>query len=199
MCQLSKQYRTLITEHRLSERIAELGRQIARDCHRLERLHVLALLNGAFVFAADLARSLRKADAPPVSFSFLKVQTYVSRRKSAVLPGNTTPTIETFPAGLRGRHVLVVDDILDQGITLRRIRDVLQEEVGVASLRICVLLRKDLESAESAAGGTSARTVPVDYVGFDIPDVWVAGYGMDAEDGTLRDLPYVVHLPDSGG
>ncbi len=191
MSHVPSQRPVLVPKERLHARVLELGRQIARDCRELDRLHILGVLNGAFVFAADLARALRAAEGPPATYGFVQIRTYGTRRKTAVPPAPSSAEVEALPTGLAGRHVLVVDDVLDQGITLVRLRELLIEDVGVRSLRTCVLLRKEL-------AGSAVQSCPerpeVDYVGFDIPDVWVAGYGLDADDGTLRDLPFIVSL-----
>jgi len=89
-----------------------------------------------------------------------------------------------------GRDVLLVEDILDQGFTLSRVRDLLLSEAGVRSVKLCVLLNKLLTSPSPESARARARLSP-DYTGFDVPDRWVAGYGLDAGE-EFRELPYVV-------
>ena len=161
----------LIDERRLRERVEELARAIAADTPEGTGLSVIALLDGAFVFAADLVRLLPM----PVRLALLPVR--------SVDRGGDPATVEIpedFP--VRGSDVLVVEDILDTGRTLSRFRERLLSR-RPRRLRIAVLLDKP---------SRRAVPVPVEYVGFTVPDVWLVGYGLDA-DGLYRNLPYVTH------
>lgn len=159
----------LIGEDRIRERVEALARAIAADTPEPSGLSVLALLDGAFVFASDLVRRLPM----PVKLALVPVRS-VDRGgdpSAMALPPE-------FP--VKGADVLVVEDILDSGRTLAGVRDNLLAR-GPRRIRIAVLLDKP-----------ARRVVPVavDYVGFTVPDVWWVGYGLDA-DGLYRNLPYL--------
>ena len=160
----------LIPALRIRSRVRELAAQITRD-HAGEDLVIVALLNGTVAFLADLIRRLEF----PLRLDFMGVSSYGSGAES----GQLVYTKELRLA-LRGRHVLVVDDILDTGRTLRAVTAKLGA-LGPASLRTCVLLDKP------------ARRVGdfrADYVGFTIPNLFVVGYGLDYDE-RYRNLPFV--------
>lgn len=161
----------LITEESLRERVGSLARAIAMDTPEGTTLSVLALMDGAFVFAADLVRRLPM----PVRLALVQVRSvdHGGDPSSLVLPRD-------FPVA--GAEVLVVEDILDTGRTLSRLMERLARE-GPARVRIAVLLDKP---AHRASG------IRPDYVGFKVPDVWLVGYGLDAA-GLYRNLPYVTY------
>jgi len=176
----------LIAAPQIAARVRSLADDLAADLERdlsgegatLEtegRVALVPVLTGAIVFVADLIRRLPLA----MSMEMVSVSSYpgrATRSKGVSVHGET-------PVGLAGKHVVIVDDILDTGRTLGRLRaDILAQEP--ASLRICVLLRKE-----------RLREAPVeaDYVGFDIPDVFVIGYGLDY-DGHYRNLPDIRSL-----
>jgi hypoxanthine phosphoribosyltransferase len=171
--------RVLVTRHQIAHRIAELARQIVTD-HSANQsedaeITLVPILTGGMVFCADLMRQM------PVRMriGLMTVSSY---------PGKSTQTqcsnIVTSKIGdLTGRHILLVDDILDSGGTLRLVIPMLKEH-NPATVKSCVLLRKDRPSA---------RQTPVDYVGFDIPDEFVVGYGLDYDD-YYRNLPDIVTL-----
>ncbi|HZU07785.1 MAG TPA: hypoxanthine phosphoribosyltransferase [Chloroflexota bacterium] len=155
----------------LARRVRELGAQITAECAGQE-LVLLGVLKGAMVFLADLARAIQL----PLTVEFVSAASYgrgtqssgvVHLRREGELP-------------VRGRHVLVVDTILDTGLTLRALDAALREQQP-ASVRYCVLLCKD-------RGGPPP--FPVDYIGFTIPDQFVVGYGLDYAE-RYRNLPYV--------
>jgi hypoxanthine phosphoribosyltransferase len=172
--------RVLIPANKIAQRVEELARQITID--HIEpsipadsHLTIVPILTGAMIFCADLMRHM------PVRMriGLISISSY---------PGSATtsqgPVLQSNKLGeIKGHHILLVDDILDSGQTLRMIIPVLQE-LGAASIRTCVLLRKDRESA---------RQVHADYVGFDIPDEFVVGYGLDY-DNYYRNLPEIVTL-----
>jgi hypoxanthine phosphoribosyltransferase len=155
----------------LARRVRELGAQITAECAGQE-LVLLGVLKGAMVFLADLARAIQL----PLTVEFVSAASYgrgtrssgvVHLRREGELP-------------VTGRHVLVVDTILDTGLTLRALDAALRERQP-ASVRYCVLLYKD-------RGGPPP--FPVDYIGFTIPDQFVVGYGLDYAE-RYRNLPYV--------
>jgi hypoxanthine phosphoribosyltransferase len=166
----------LLSERRLRARVRALGRRIAAD-YRGKDLVVVGVLHGAFVFLADLVREIRL----PLICDFVRLSSYGGSTRTS---GRVRFEFDlTQP--VRGRHVLVVEDIVDTGLTmsalLRRLR-----ARRPASLRLCALLRKP--SRERVK-------VPVDYLGFDVPDRFVVGYGLDHA-GLHRNLRSVVALPE---
>jgi hypoxanthine phosphoribosyltransferase len=170
--------RVIVSRDRISRRIAQLARRIAR-CYGGKEVTILAVLTGSFIFLADLIRRLplrMRLDVVSVS-SYPGASTRSRGPRVAIPPG----------AGLRGRHVLIVDDILDTGRTIRALTDAVRARKP-ASLRTCVLLRK---RRAGAVGRPRA-----DFVGFDVPDRFVVGYGLDF-DSLYRNLPGVCVLKDS--
>jgi hypoxanthine phosphoribosyltransferase len=173
----------LIDRSRIARRVHELGDEIARDL--AEDLNgqdpasivFMPVLVGSFIFAADLVRAM------PVMMSMQLVT--VSSYPGAAIQSKGARLKGQVPQDLAGKHVIVVDDILDTGQTLSLLRDLILEQ-RPASLRICVLLHK-VHEADNALG------VRADYVGFTVPDVFVVGYGLD-HDGRHRNLPDIVEL-----
>lgn len=199
----------LIDRDRIAARVHELAGQIAHDLDGADPSSIvfMPVLVGAFIFAADLVRQM------PVMMSMrlVTVSSYPGtavQSKGARLKGQ-------IPSDLAGRHVIVVDDILDTGQTLTLLRDLILEQKP-ASLRICVLLHKVREGAHGGDGADSGHAQKsedsgdaregadstrlcrfrADYVGFEIPDVFVVGYGLD-HDGRYRNLPDIVELAES--
>lgn len=170
--------RVLIPQRAIAERVANLAAQITHD-HLAsasgDELTIVPILTGAMIFCGDLIRKIPIA----MRIGLCTVSSYpgqsVANQGSKVLAQQL--------GDLRGRHVLLLDDILDSGGTLKTVVPLLAD-MSPASLRTCVLLRKDRPNA---------RTVAVDYVGFDIPDVFVVGYGLDYNN-YYRNLPDVVTL-----
>jgi len=176
----------LITEEELRARIAALGAAITRDYAGQDVLLVGAL-RGALVFMADLARQIRL----PVEFDTVVLKSYT---------GTITTGAVTMLADLRaevaGRHLLVVEDIVDTGLTLQFLLDYLRAKAP-ASLRVCALLVKDrAPTASPISAGAPVNSAPIadltapDYLGFHIPDRFVVGYGLDYEQ-RYRNLPYI--------
>ncbi len=141
-------------------------------------LTLVPVLTGSIVFVADLIRHL------PVymQIQLISISSYPGRATSS-RGATLRQDLGTLPESLAGRHVLLIDDILDSGRTLRLAADLLRQR-RPASLRTCVLLRKERPEAMAC---------PVDYVCFDIPDVFVVGYGLDFND-YYRNLPEIVTL-----
>ncbi|MCK4871564.1 MAG: hypoxanthine phosphoribosyltransferase [Phycisphaerales bacterium] len=177
--------RVLIDRDRIAARVAELGRQIAADLERDTKRHpsdehageivLVPILTGSIIFLADLIRSMPlKMQIRVISVSSYAGRTTQSR--GAQLAGELPPDIE-------GSHVLIVDDILDSGRTIRLVRKLIAERKP-ATLRTCVLLRKEIPEA---------MATPCDYVGFDVPNEFIVGAGLDYN-GYYRNLPDLVTL-----
>ena len=162
----------LIERGAISDRVRQLGQQIMQDLNDIDEeteIVLVAVMTGSIIFVADLMRHLNKK----IRISLMTASSYVG--KSMETTGD--PTLGKLPS-VEGKHVLLVDDILDSGKTLTRIREELNEQEP-ASLHSCVLLRKTIDSAMG---------VPCEYVGFDIEDEFVVGYGLDY-DGYYRNFP----------
>jgi len=164
----------LVSAARIQRRVAELAAAIARDQPPSKPLVVVAVMKGALIFLADLIRRLPL----PLEIELVSVRSYAGARRARLTVGG-----ELRRLNLAGRHVLVLDCILDSGRTLSALRKRVAAR-RPASLRTCVLLRK---------AGASAAGADPDYVGLDIPDVFVVGYGLDYRD-RWRHLPYVTTL-----
>ncbi len=161
----------LLSEARLEARVRELGAEIARD-YRGKDLVLVGVLKGAFVFLADLARAI---DLPLV-VDFLSVSSYGADTKSS----GVVRLIEDLSLPIAGKHVLLVEDIVDTGLTANYLLKNLRTR-GPADLRLCTLLHKPSRSQVD---------VPIDYCGFVVEDVFVVGYGLD-HDQRFRNLPYI--------
>jgi hypoxanthine phosphoribosyltransferase len=161
----------LISAERIQKRVAELAVDIAAN-YRGRPVTIVGVLNGSLMFLADLVRHLDL----PVRIGFLQASSY---RGTATTPDTLHVSPELLP-DLRGRHVLLLDDILDTGRTLSYLLGHVGEQ-GPASIRIAVLLRKQ---------GRQQVPLEPDYCGFTIPDKFVVGYGLDYND-EFRNLPYV--------
>ncbi len=161
----------LITEEELQNRIAELGKEVAKDYEGKTPIFV-GVLKGAVTFFADMAR----ATPIPCEYDFMAVSSY----GAATISSGKINLIKDLSVNIVGRHVVILEDILDTGNTLRFVVDHLLKKEP-ASLKICTLLDKP-----------SRRTAPIeaDYVGFTIPNKFVVGYGLDYDE-IYRNLPYV--------
>jgi hypoxanthine phosphoribosyltransferase len=161
----------VVAEDKLQARIAELGAQITAD-YRGRAPLLIGVLKGAFVFMADLARGV----ALPVEFDFMAVSSYGSATKTS----GVVRIVKDLDLDLTGRHVLVVEDIVDSGLTLAYLRKNLIAR-GPASVEVCALLVKE---------GLQKIDPDLKYVGFRIPPEFVVGYGLDVAE-RYRNLPYV--------
>ena len=163
--------RELISEAAIARRVDELAARISTDYAGAGEVLLVGVLRGAFIFLADLSRRL----TVPCSVDFISVSSYTG----AVQAGGVRLVLDVR-SSLAGRHVLLVEDIVDSGHTLDYLLRTFEAR-GPASLKSCVLTRKP---------GRLEVDVPIDYLGFDIPDEWVVGYGLDLDD-RLRTLPYI--------
>lgn len=164
--------RTLYHEQTILSRLDELASQISAD-YAGRDLTVIAVLNGSLFFMADLLRRIQL----PLRLDCLSVSSYHGGTQST----GTVTFDQTSLPDVTGRHVLILDDILDTGLTLNAIRDRLLAETSPVSVRICVLLRKEKPRA---------RELEADYVGFNIGDEFVVGYGLDFDEH-YRNLPFI--------
>jgi hypoxanthine phosphoribosyltransferase len=162
--------RVLITEPQLARRIRGLAREIERD-YRGREMVIVSLLNGTVMFLADLIRHL----SLPLRLDFIGVSSYGAGTESGELVFTKELRLD-----MRGRDVLLVDDILDTGKTMSRVLPKLRA-LKPRRIRICVLLDKPVRRVEK---------VKADYVGFEIPDYFVVGYGLDFAE-RYRNLPFV--------
>lgn len=169
----------LIPEEKILSRVAELGRRISEDYAEVEEVLLVGVLRGCYIFLADLSRRL----TIPRRIDFISLASYGT---TGTVPG-AVRLIMDLRTDIAGKHVLIVEDIVDTGDTLQYLLGTLHAR-GPASLKTCALLRKP----------DRLRTdVRIDYLGFDIPDVWVVGYGLDYGDRN-RALPYI-GVVETGG
>jgi hypoxanthine phosphoribosyltransferase len=164
----------LISEQEIQDKIAALAKAIDED-YRGKELLLVGVLKGAVMVMADLARALET----PVSMEFMAVSSYGSGNSSS----GVVRILKDLDRDISGRHVLVVEDIIDSGLTLSWLLRNMRSR-GPASVEVCALLRKP-EAAKV--------DVSVKYVGFDIPAEFVVGYGLDYAE-RYRDLPFVGRL-----
>ena len=161
----------VVDQATLQARIAELGQQITEDYAGRSPL-LVGVLRGAFMFMADLARAIRL----PVEFDFMAVSSYGSATKTS----GVVRIVKDLDLDLSDRHVLIVEDIVDSGLTLAYLRRNLLAR-NPASLEVCALLVKE---------GLQRVDPDLKYVGFTIPSKFVVGYGLDVDE-RHRNLPYV--------
>jgi hypoxanthine phosphoribosyltransferase len=171
---LTDRLRPLISARRIRRRVAELAGQITED-HRGAPLVLVIVLKGAAVFAADLMRQI----GIPFVIDFIRASSYGLASRSS----GTVDLRDEARLDIAGRHVIVVEDIIDTGLTASALVAELRK-LGPARLDICALLHKHV---------AGARAVDVRYKGFDIPDRFVVGYGMDYAE-RYRNLPGVYRL-----
>lgn len=169
---------TLLTEEQIRTRIQELAQAITQD-YKDRDLLLVGVLKGAFILMSDLAKEV----ALPLEFDFMAVSSY----GSATHTSGVVRILKDLDYEISGRHVLLVEDIIDSGLTLKYLLRYLGTRKP-ASLEVCALLRK-----------RGIQKVPLDvkYEGFEIPDVFVVGYGLDYIQ-QYRNLPYVAVLREDG-
>ncbi len=169
----------ILSEAQIQARVAELGAQIAAD-YQGRRPLLLGVLKGAFVFMADLARSIDL----PVEVDFMAVSSYGSATKTSGI----VRIVKDLDIELENRHVLIVEDIIDSGLTLNYLRRTLAAR-NPASLDVCALLIRS---------GRQAPDVDLKYIGFEIPPDFVVGYGLDAGEigRNFRDVRIWIPDPD---
>ncbi|SKA10952.1 hypoxanthine phosphoribosyltransferase [Selenihalanaerobacter shriftii] len=165
----------LINAEQLSKRIAELGTEITADYDADDEVVMVGILRGGIMFMADLARHVDL----PVIFDFMDVSSYEGTESSGVVR-----VIKDLEENIENKNVLIVEDIIDTGLTLKHVVDFLETR-DPASIRVCTLLDKPERRTE--------KQVEVDYNGFEIPDKFVVGYGLDYNE-KYRNVPYIFVL-----
>ena len=172
---LSDLEQILISEAQLKKRIIELGQQITSDYKQdnsINEIVLVCILRGAVFFLADLARAIEM----PVLFDFISVSSYGDSSKSSGI----VRIMKDLDENIENKHVVIVEDIIDTGLTLNHLVEVLKSR-NPASLKICTLLTKPKRRKVD---------IKVDYIGFEIDDFFVVGYGLDYA-GKYRNLPLV--------
>ncbi len=160
----------LITEEEIQRKVRELAQKISRDYDKKDLL-AIGILKGSFMFFSDLIRHIKS----PLRIDFIIASSYIKDTTSGEVKIHYFPKEE-----LEGKDILLVDDIIDTGISLQYLRDKILEKKP-SSLKICVLLdKKERRIVE----------VPVDYVGFSVPNKFIVGYGLDYQE-TFRNIPYL--------
>ncbi len=167
--------RILISEEEIQARVKTIAGQISRDFATVNRLYLIGILKGAFIFLADLSRQL----TVPHCVDFMAISSYGRTTSSGAVR-----IIMDLRESIEGQHVIIVEDIMDTGNTLNYLYRILKDR-NPASLHTCVLTYKKKPGV--------TLEIPLDYLGFEIPDVWVVGYGLDYAD-KHRTLPFIAEL-----
>jgi hypoxanthine phosphoribosyltransferase len=167
--------RVIVSAEEIENRVQALADQISKDYAGAETLYIVCILKGAFIFMADLVRVLSIQHI----VDFMALSSYGKSTTSGAVR-----ILMDLREPIENQHVLIVEDILDSGHTLSYLYRTLKDRKP-ASIRTCILAQKQRTS--------DAREVPIDYLGFTIPDVWVVGYGLDFAD-KHRTLPYIAEL-----
>jgi hypoxanthine phosphoribosyltransferase len=163
--------RVLISKEQIEERVAELGATITRDYRDSDRLLLLGLLRGSVMFITDLMRQVQR----PLTMDFMSISSYAGSQSSGFIRIDSD-----HKTNISGWDVILIDDIVDTGFTIFTVRKLLMDRQP-HSLKICALLDKpDRHRVE----------IPIDYLGFSIPDEFVVGYGLDIDEKG-RNLPYI--------
>lgn len=164
----------ILTEEQIQARINELGEEINAEYQDKEaELIMVCVLKGAMIFMADLTRKIQR----PIIFDFMDVSSYGAGTEST----GSVKIEKDLEQDIRGKHVLIVEDIVDTGLTLKKVIEMLQTREP-ASIKICTLLDKPARRTE--------KQIVSDFNGFEIPDKFVVGYGLDFAE-TYRNLPYI--------
>ena len=168
---MAEKVNVLLSEEDVDAKIKEIGEQISKD-YAGKQVHLVCVLKGGSFFMCELAKRI----TVPVSLDFMSVSSYGSETKSS----GVVKIVKDLDEPIKGKNVLVVEDIVDSGRTLSYLMEMLKDR-GPESLRLCTLLDKPERRVVD---------VHVDYTGFQIPDEFVVGYGLDY-DQRYRNLPYI--------
>lgn len=164
----------LITQEQIEERVADLGDQITKDYQDSENLLLLGLLRGSVMFMTDLMRHIRR----PMTMDFMLVSSYAGSETSGFVRIDSDHKTNIY-----GWDVILIDDIIDSGYTIYTVRKLLVER-HPRSLKTCALLDKKIRHRVE---------IQIDYLGFEIPDYFVVGYGLDIDEKG-RNLPYIASV-----
>ena len=175
---MSERISVLISEEKVDAKIAEIAAQISKD-YEGKHVHLICILKGSIFFTCELAKRI----TVPVTLDFMSVSSYGSGTKSS----GVVRIVKDLDESVEGKNIIVIEDIIDSGNTLSYLLENLKQR-HPASLRLCTLLDKP---------DRRVKQVDVDYTGFQIPDEFVVGYGLDYAQ-KYRNLPYVgiVHLDE---
>ena len=168
---MAETIRELVSEKAVDERIVELGKQISKD-YEGKQVHLICVLKGGVFFMCELAKRI----SVPVSMDFMSVSSYGDDTKSS----GVVKIVKDLDDAIEGKDVLIVEDIIDSGRTLYYLIDILKKR-NPKSVHLCTLLDKPERRV---------KDVKVDYVGFNIPDEFVVGYGLDYAQ-KYRNLPFI--------
>ena len=168
---MSDKIKVLLSEEEVDAKIKEIGSQISKD-YEGKQVHLICVLKGGVFFMCELAKRI----TVPVSMDFMSVSSYGNDKKSSGI----VKIVKDLDESLEGKDVIVVEDIIDSGRTLSYLLEILSKRKP-NSLSLCTLLDKP---------DRREREVKVDYVGFEIPDEFVVGYGLDYEQ-KYRNLPFI--------
>lgn len=168
---MAEKIRVMISEESVDKRTKELGEQISND-YAGKEIHLICILKGSVFFCCELAKRI----TIPVTLDFMSVSSYGDETVSS----GRVKIVKDLDETLQGKNVIIIEDIIDSGRTLAFLADLLKSK-GPESLKICTLLDKP---------DRRVTDVNVDYVGFEIPDEFVVGYGLDYAQ-KYRNLPYI--------
>jgi hypoxanthine phosphoribosyltransferase len=165
----------LLTAEEIQARVTELGARIERDYPEGDGIHLVGVLKGGFMFMSDLVRAM----SPRVTLDFIAVSSYGKSTRST----GEVRMVKDVDASLEGRHVIIVEDIVDTGLTLTYLQDILRARGPLSLKTACLLSKPSRRQVE----------VTVDYVGFTIEDRFVVGYGLDYAE-KYRNLAHIAVL-----
>ncbi len=170
----------LLSAEQIQQRVRELGEEISRDYPADADLHLVCVLKGAFMFLGDLIRALNRQ----VTIDFMAVSSYAKGTTSS----GEVRLVKDLDTGLQGRNVIIVEDIVDTGLTLNYLQEILRAREPRTLRTACLLNKPSRRVVE----------VDVDYIGFTIEDRFVVGYGLDYGE-KYRNLPYITVIQASNG
>jgi hypoxanthine phosphoribosyltransferase len=167
----------LISQTDIQERITSLAGEIERDYPGGDAIHLVAILKGGFMFMADLVRAMSER----VTMDFMAVSSYGKGTTSS----GQVRVLKDLDSNVEGRHVILVEDIVDTGLTLKYLQEILRSRAPKSFRTACLLSKPSRRKVE----------VPVEYIGFTIDDKFVVGYGLDYAE-KYRNLPYIAVLQE---